>query len=85
VGGLASGAEEMECAPRLWARAGLGSGAATLVKVTEAEKGSPAKNEDCDGLMTTRTGMGLQELGNSEIGNSENITRHHSSRALKQK
>lgn len=59
VGGLASGAELIECAARLCVdMEGRGAfvvaGCRVFVKVTVTEKGSPAKYEDWAGVTTTR-------------------------------
>jgi hypothetical protein len=60
VGGRASGAELMECAPRLCVGAvtleGPASDVRVFVNVIVTEKGSPAKYDDCEGVTTTRTG-----------------------------
>jgi len=60
VGGLARGAELMECEPRL-CEYGLGlaetvSGDRVFVKVILTENGSPAKKDDWEGVTTIRMG-----------------------------
>jgi hypothetical protein len=60
VGGLARGAELMECEPRL-CEYGLGlaeivSGDRVFVKVILTENGSPAKKADWEGVTTIRSG-----------------------------
>ena len=64
VGGLARGAELMECAPRLCVVrtavvGGAGARCRVLVKVMRTEKGSPAKKDDWVGVMETRMGVSV--------------------------
>lgn len=58
VGGRESGAELMECAPRLWPYTdgfeGPASAFRVFVNVIVTENGSPAKYADWDGVIATR-------------------------------
>jgi hypothetical protein len=72
VGGLANGAELIECAPRLCVVriAAVGGGGArcrVLVKVMRTEKGSPAKKDDWVGVIETRMGVSASSEGSDDV------------------